>query len=139
VINVAGPAALLVAKAFKLGERLETPRRLLSKDAGDVFRLYEAKTVGEIIERLRRVADDERSADVAGKASATYEPCSEPHALPASGSRSTRSARWATRTPWLRRWSTTPETSWPSSACDLYYLPSTAPRPACPARQAVSI
>ncbi len=65
VINVAGPAALLVAKAFKLGERLETPRRLLSKDAGDVFRLYEAKTVGEIIERLRRVADDERSADVA--------------------------------------------------------------------------
>ncbi len=65
VINVAGPAALLVAKAFKLGERLETPPRLLAKDAGDVFRLYEAKTVGEIIERLRRVADDERSADVA--------------------------------------------------------------------------
>jgi hypothetical protein len=39
VVEVAGPAALLVSRAFKLGERSSTPRRLLPKDAGDVFRL----------------------------------------------------------------------------------------------------
>lgn len=64
-VSVAGPAALLVAKAFKLGERLDNPRRLLPKDAGDVFRLYEAYSVAEIAERLRRMTDDERSSGVA--------------------------------------------------------------------------
>ena len=63
--SVAGPAALLVAKAFKLGERLDNPRRLLPKDAGDVFRLYEAYSVADIAERLRRMTDDKRSAEVA--------------------------------------------------------------------------
>lgn len=65
VIEVAGPAALLIAKAHKLGERLDTPRRLVSKDAGDVFRLYEATSVDAITRRLRRVAEDDRSAEVA--------------------------------------------------------------------------
>ena len=64
VVEVAGPAALLVAKAFKLGERLSTPRRLEPKDAGDVFRLYEANGVDEIAHRLRPIGDDPRSADV---------------------------------------------------------------------------
>jgi hypothetical protein len=68
VVEVAGPAALLVAKAFKLGERVDTPRRFLPKDAGDVFRLYEAHTVDEMIERLRRVGGDERSSDVTRRA-----------------------------------------------------------------------
>lgn len=68
VVEVAGPAALLVAKAFKLGERVDNPRRFLPKDAGDVFRLYEANTVEEMIERLRRVGDDERSSDVTRRA-----------------------------------------------------------------------
>jgi hypothetical protein len=68
VVEVAGPAALLVAKAFKLGERVDDLRRFLPKDAGDVFRLYEANTVEEMIERLRRVGDDERSSEVTRRA-----------------------------------------------------------------------
>lgn len=39
-MNVAGPAALLVAKMHKLGERLtNNPNRLVDKDAHDVYRL----------------------------------------------------------------------------------------------------
>ena len=45
VVNVAGPAALLVAKAHKLGERLATPERLMPKDAGDIYRLFDATSV----------------------------------------------------------------------------------------------
>jgi hypothetical protein len=41
-IEVAGPAALLVAKLHKLGERQNTPGRLLDKDAPDVYRLLVA-------------------------------------------------------------------------------------------------
>jgi hypothetical protein len=37
-IEVAGPAALLVAKLHKPGERQERPERLLDKDAHDVYR-----------------------------------------------------------------------------------------------------
>ncbi|GGM22828.1 hypothetical protein ACFFX1_10880 [Dactylosporangium sucinum] len=44
VLRVAGEAALLMAKAHKLGERLAagTPDRIKPKDAGDVFRLMRA-------------------------------------------------------------------------------------------------
>ncbi len=65
---MAGPAALLVAKTFKLGERMDNPRRFLPKDAGDIFRLYEANSVDEMLSRLRPVRDDERSADVTAQA-----------------------------------------------------------------------
>lgn len=68
VVQIAGPAALLVAKAFKLGERMNTPRRFLPKDAGDVFRLYDAYSVADMLERLRRVRVDDRSADVTARA-----------------------------------------------------------------------
>jgi hypothetical protein len=64
VVNVAGPAALLVAKAIKLGERLSTPRRLLPKDAGDIFRLYDAYDVDEMSARMAQVSHDERSEAV---------------------------------------------------------------------------
>jgi hypothetical protein len=37
--NVTGPAALLVAKLHKLGERQATPGRLVDKDAHDLYRL----------------------------------------------------------------------------------------------------
>jgi hypothetical protein len=40
--NVAGPAALLMAKLHKLGERQATPGRLVDKDAHDVYRLLVA-------------------------------------------------------------------------------------------------
>jgi Nucleotidyltransferase len=39
---VAGPAALLVAKLHKLGERQDTPARLIDKDAHDIYRLLVA-------------------------------------------------------------------------------------------------
>ena len=52
VVNVAGEAALLVAKLHKLGDRLEKPERLEAKDAGDVYRLFDA--VGAT--RCRRAA-----------------------------------------------------------------------------------
>ena len=42
-VNVAGPVALLVAKAHKIHDRLKgaasKPDRLTNKDAGDVYRL----------------------------------------------------------------------------------------------------
>jgi hypothetical protein len=41
-INVAGPAALLVAKLHKLGERKDAPHRLIDKHAYDVYRLLVA-------------------------------------------------------------------------------------------------
>ncbi len=68
VVNVAGPAALLVAKAYKLGERLETPERLLAKDAGDVYRLFDATSVGEMAETTTRLLSDDRSSATATQA-----------------------------------------------------------------------
>jgi hypothetical protein len=50
--NVAGPAALLIAKAHKLGERLETPHRLKAKDAGDIYRLVEATATAQACTNL---------------------------------------------------------------------------------------
>lgn len=56
-IEVAGPAALLVAKLHKLGERQERPERLLDKDAHDIYRLLAAtdtSAVGRTLEELRK-------------------------------------------------------------------------------------
>ena len=62
VVNVAGAAALVVAKAHKLGERLATPSRLLAKDAGDLYRLFEATAVTQMADTTGRLLDDKRSA-----------------------------------------------------------------------------
>jgi len=58
--KVAGPTALLVAKAIKIQERLEDarrPDRILDKDAGDAYRLMQtsnpegcARTAAELVE-----------------------------------------------------------------------------------------
>ena len=55
VVNVAGPAALLVAKTHKLGERLKTPQRLVAKDAGDVYRLFDATATADMSVLLDRL------------------------------------------------------------------------------------
>ena len=55
VIKVAGVAALLVAKAHKLGERLDEPRRLQSKDAGDVYLLTDATPAETMAIQVRRL------------------------------------------------------------------------------------
>lgn len=62
VIEVAGPAALLVAKLHKLGERQDRPERLLDKDAHDIYRLLAATDTGS----LSRTLDDLRKDELAG-------------------------------------------------------------------------
>lgn len=56
--NVAGPAALLVAKLHKLGERQATPGRLIDKDAHDLYRLLVATRTKDIAQSLRRLQTD---------------------------------------------------------------------------------
>jgi hypothetical protein len=58
-IEVAGPAALLVAKLHKLGERRADQGRLVDKDAHDVYRLLVAVDTATVADRLRMLADDE--------------------------------------------------------------------------------
>jgi hypothetical protein len=62
-IAVAGSAALLVAKLHKLGERQDEPRRLVDKDAHDVYRLLVATDTAELAERLRALRDDPLAGD----------------------------------------------------------------------------
>ncbi|WP_248241716.1 hypothetical protein [Microbacterium kunmingense] len=62
--RVAGPAALVVAKLHKLGERLETPHRLLDKDAYDVYRLLVTVPTGELAESLERLLADDLAGEV---------------------------------------------------------------------------
>lgn len=68
VVNVAGEAALLVAKLHKLGDRLNEPHRLEAKDAGDVYRLFDNITPNELASRLQLLLNDERSTEVTAAA-----------------------------------------------------------------------
>ena len=67
-VNVAGYGALLVAKLHKLGDRLATPQRLQAKDAGDVYRLFDAIAPDEMAAILTDLLGDERSRDTTAKA-----------------------------------------------------------------------
>lgn len=58
-VAVAGPAALLVAKLHKIGERRQQPRRLINKDAHDIYRLLVATDALAIATRLVELAGDE--------------------------------------------------------------------------------
>jgi hypothetical protein len=58
-IEVAGPAALLVAKLHKLGERQDRPERLLDKDAHDIYRLLVATDTGSLSRTLADLRKDE--------------------------------------------------------------------------------
>ncbi|MGI9003872.1 MAG: hypothetical protein ACR2GH_19860 [Pseudonocardia sp.] len=66
--NVAGPAALLVAKLHKLGERQATPGRLIDKDAHDLFRLLVAIPTEDLAAALHRLRDDELAGSATGHA-----------------------------------------------------------------------
>lgn len=68
VVNVAGEAALLVAKLHKLGDRLDKPERLDAKDAGDVYRLFDVVAPDDMASRLAVLLSDPRSAGAATKA-----------------------------------------------------------------------
>jgi hypothetical protein len=67
-VNVAGHGALLVAKLHKLGDRLATPNRLDAKDAGDVYRLFDAISADDMTDTLRVLLDDTRSTATTTKA-----------------------------------------------------------------------
>lgn len=67
-MNVAGPAALLVAKLHKLGERQSTPKRLLDKDAHDVYRLLVATESAPLAATLRQLREHELCGQVTNQA-----------------------------------------------------------------------
>ena len=67
-IKVAGPAALTIAKAHKLGERLENPRRLVNKDAHDLYRLLRATETEAVASRYRHLLDEDLSRTAAERA-----------------------------------------------------------------------
>jgi hypothetical protein len=65
-IAVAGPAALLIAKAWKLGERDDKGgERLLAKDALDVLFILREVDVPVLVDGLRRQLSDEISRESA--------------------------------------------------------------------------
>ena len=68
VINVAGSAALLVAKLHKLGERVDTPDRLNDKDAHDIYRLLVATETSELAETIRQLLAEELSQRATARA-----------------------------------------------------------------------
>ena len=73
-INVAGPAALLVAKIHKLADRINVDdiRRLSNKDAFDIFRLLQAVDTVELVEEISLLADDLTAAEVTAEATARF-------------------------------------------------------------------
>lgn len=67
--NVASPAALVVAKVHKIGERHDrNPGRLLDKDAHDLYRLLRAVDTDEIADGLNRLSANRISALVTSHA-----------------------------------------------------------------------
>ena len=60
--KVAGPTALLIAKAHKIHDRLDVPDRLVEKDASDVYRLMQATPTAQVQTMLTRLLDDPRAA-----------------------------------------------------------------------------
>ncbi len=67
-IWVAGPAALLIAKLHKIAERIDQPRRLVDKDALDVYRLFLAIAPEEFAVRFSRLWDESTAATVTADA-----------------------------------------------------------------------
>ncbi len=59
-LSVAGPAALLIAKAFKIQDRSDSSRAN-DKDALDVFRLLRGVSTEELTSRFRNIFADARS------------------------------------------------------------------------------
>jgi hypothetical protein len=71
-IRVAGPAALLVAKLIKIGERLDQsqtrPDRLKEKDALDTFRILQAISTADLVAGLRTHQDNANAQPVSATA-----------------------------------------------------------------------
>ncbi|MFN8107661.1 MAG: hypothetical protein U0R21_07730 [Nocardioidaceae bacterium] len=71
-LRVAGPAALLTAKAIKISERLDQvdaqPDRLKEKDALDAFRVFQAIDTPELVRGFTGHRDHEHAAAVTAEA-----------------------------------------------------------------------
>jgi hypothetical protein len=65
---VAGPAALLVTKLHKLGERAEAASRLQDKDAMDVLRILQAISTQELVRGFSNILADDISKKVGEEA-----------------------------------------------------------------------
>ena len=72
-LPVAGPAALIVAKSFKISDRASDVDRLSDKDALDVLRLLQACPTQDVAERMTRLLADEASAEVTARALDLFE------------------------------------------------------------------
>ncbi len=64
---VAGPAALLVMKAYKIGEHLDDGRAVEDKDAYDVLRVLRDSPMVELVQRFAKILGDPLSADTASR------------------------------------------------------------------------
>lgn len=64
-VRVAGPAAMLVSKLFKLYERIGSAERMFDKDAHDLFRILTGTEPEDLQRRYRRLLADEVSRGVA--------------------------------------------------------------------------
>lgn len=81
--HVASPAGLLVAKAYKIGERASTaPTRLLDKDAHDLYRLLRATSIDDIVADLRLLLRDELAGPVTEQALAWLAELADTHQAP---------------------------------------------------------
>ena len=68
-VRVASPAALVVAKVYKIGDRRDTsPSRLLDKDAHDLYRLLRATDGASIVAGLSRLTRDPLAGPVTQRA-----------------------------------------------------------------------
>lgn len=63
-IRVGGPASLLIAKAFKIHERVTEKRKLEDKDAHDIYRLLVAKQVADILPGIQKMLDHSISREI---------------------------------------------------------------------------
>lgn len=58
-VLVAGPAALIIAKLHKIGERAEAPGRLVDKDAHDLYRILIATTTEHLASSFTMLRSDD--------------------------------------------------------------------------------
>ena len=65
---VAGPAALVVAKVYKIVERIGKPGRLVDKDALDLYRLVVAAPTATLVSGFELILENDLSAQVATRA-----------------------------------------------------------------------
>lgn len=82
-MQVATPAALVVAKLYKIGDRHDhMPGRLLDKDAHDLFRLLRAVDAAPVVASLERLRRDPIAGPVTTQALAWLQLlCGSPEAL----------------------------------------------------------